>query len=104
MGLPRGFISSWITGNFSFLFENVLSLLFSAAAEVFLCEKLNRISDLMKMRKMIEIALTRQCSMQSSNENVSCCLQGILCPFHKETVPSHHIIKIITIKKIPFFF
>lgn len=73
MGLPRGFISSQLTGNSSFLFKNLLSLLFSAAAEVSLCEKLNPISDLMKMRKMIAIALTRQRSVYRSNGSVSRC-------------------------------
>lgn len=87
-GLPRGFISSQITRNSSFLFKNLLSLLLSAAVEVSLCEKLNRISGLMKMREMIEIALTRQSSIYRSNGNVSCCSQGILCPFHKGTVVS----------------
>lgn len=78
MGLPRGFISSQITDNSSFLLKDLLSLPVSAAAEVSLSEMLKHTSDLMKVYKMIEIALT------IGNGNVARHLQGIVCSFHKE--------------------
>jgi len=93
MGLPRGFISSRITGNSSFLLKNLLSLPIPAAAEVSLSETLKHTSDLMKARKAIEIALKRQwkCFSPFARDTL---------PFHKGTVVSISIMEIITTEKI----